>query len=132
MSFMLPIKLIVTDPMPYCGYTIQELVKLFRRSKQALYQSGILEQIKKAYPFGEKFPLFDIDDVQDWHLRLLRFDGLVALALLPKRGRGNFLQHAPTTNQYDSNCPNCKSFAVYDSSSNRFWCANCQIIQLEK
>lgn len=129
---MLPIKLLVTYPMPYSGYTVQELTKLFRRSKQALYQSGILEQIKKAYPFGEKYPLFDVDDVKDWHLRLLRFDGLVALALLPRRGRGNLLQHAPTTNEFDYICPQCESFAVYDSSSNRLWCSNCNIIQLEK
>lgn len=129
---MLPIKLLVIYPMPYSGYTVQELTKLFRRSKQALYQSAILEQMRKTYPFGHKYPLFDIDDVKDWHLRLLRFDGLVALAVLPKRGRGNLLQNAPTSTDYDSNCPRCASFAIYDSSSNRFWCPNCQIIQLEK
>ncbi len=118
--------------MPYAGYTVQELTKLFRRSKQALYQSAILEQMRKTYPFGQKYPLFDIDDVKDWHLRLLRFDGLVALAVLPKRGRGNLLQNAPTANDFDYICPQCTSFAVYDSSSNRLWCPNCNIIQLEK
>lgn len=126
---MTPIEPIINYSMPYAGYTMKELTKLFRRSKQALYQSKILDHIKKYYPFGEKYPLFDVDDVKDWYIRLMRFDGFAALGMAHSVGRGNLLQDAPTIAMYDSVCPNCGSFALHEPSSNRFWCPNCQIIQ---
>lgn len=120
--------------MPYSGYTIQELIKLFRRSKQSLNQAGILDKIKKVYPFGEKFPLYDIKDVEEWHLKLIRFDGLVALGVIPGRGRGNVLiQDIILSSAYDSVCPGCGSFCVCNySSSNLAWCPNCQFVQIQK
>lgn len=122
----------VSYSMPYAGYTIQELMKLFRRSKQALYQSKILDRIKKSYPFGEKYPLFDIDDVKEWNIKLIRHDGFVALGMAPGVGRGNLLQDAPTIEVNDSVCPNCGSFAVCAPSFNRFWCPECKIVQLRQ
>lgn len=110
---------------------MKELTKLFRRSKQALYQSKILDHIKKYYPFGEKYPLFDIGDVKEWNIKLIRHDGFVALGMLHGVGRGNLLQDAPTIEVNDSVCPNCGSFAVHEPSSGRFWCPECKIVQLE-
>ncbi|MBI1829354.1 MAG: hypothetical protein HYR87_07775 [Thaumarchaeota archaeon] len=111
---------------------MKELTKLFRRSKQALYQSNVLDNIKKSYPFGQKYPLFDITDVENWNMRLIRFDGFVALGLAQGVGRGNLLQDAPTIEVNDSVCPRCSSFAIHEPASNRFWCPNCKLIHMSE
>lgn len=117
--------------MPYTGYTIQELTKLFRRSKQALNQAGILDQIKKHFPFGPKFPLYDVEDVEVMNEKLVRYDGMVALGIIPRQhGRGKFLiNNIIITSEFDCDCPICGSFSVfYPYPTKRIWCPNCQII----
>jgi hypothetical protein len=48
-------------------FTTQEVVDLLEyKSRQALYQSGILDSVRRWEPFGARYPLWDERDVMEW------------------------------------------------------------------
>lgn len=87
-----------------------------------LRQAGILDSLKKSYPFGsEHLPLYDIEGVQKWQIALLRRDGLVALG---RRQRTEPLKKAAKiTAKHDTKCPRCGGWAIEDpEGSGQIWC----------
>lgn len=120
--------------MPFDGYTSKEICALLRRSRAGLKSSGLMDALGKSYPFGPKNPLYDIEDVEQWRLALLRHDGLVALRR--RHPKTPLLDAARIGDAHDATCPGCGGWAIADPEPDdepqRVWCSECGIVELDK
>lgn len=117
--------------MPFSGYTSQELCVLMRRSRQALFVSGVLDRLPKSYPFGKRTntPLYNIEAVDQLSVRVARYDAAVYFGNAGKRiSPLRTPLEDPTWNDdsLDTICPECGANAVKKSQdASEIWCPVC-------
>jgi hypothetical protein len=125
---------------PYGGYTSAQVAELLRRTRQAIHSAGISQLIPSTSPFGgQKHRLYDVAEVENWRLALLRYDGEDALGYpVPP-----VVQEArKIADEFDTQCLECGNWAWGDHETQaqrrqwlkqaglwprRTWCPQCGV-----
>jgi predicted nucleic-acid-binding Zn-ribbon protein len=120
---------------PFSGYTSDEVCSILRRPRQILSRAGILDRLKKTYPFNNKTPLYDLQQVNTLTKDFVRQDGMIALGQLPRLTPLIKALDGYSAEQ-DSTCPQCGSMSIVEkpitkddhSGAHKMWCPKCGII----
>ena len=120
----------------YSGYSSNDVCTLLRRPRQILSRAGVLKHLDKTYPFDNRHPLYDPDQVNNLAKNLIRQDGLIALGQLAKR--------IPLikacdgySDEQDSTCPQCGGMSIVDkpgdhTEDHKMWCPKCGLLDIRK
>ena len=118
----------------YSGLTSAQVFARLRRARTNGSVVPLLRRIRKVFPFGPRFPLYNAEDVERWGVAIDWHDALVAFGL--RNSRAPLISAADIEDLFQRACPRCGITAYREPPdlrgrwSLRVWCPQHGVVKV--